>query len=165
MIRTGVPMDHANPERVTTDPYDLNPMVSSVSAKDPTTFTAASERSPAPTLFASGDLPPFTASGVDPQILSRLPFGMRHHAASEPSAAAVLSMVEEVASAPDRMGRRVMRNVGLDDYASRVEAWVKDVDQPAALSAEDAAFPDSWRTATAHQADVGRRQGGETQAS
>lgn len=62
----------------------------------------AVERSaaPTPTVFASGDLPPFTASGVDPQMLRGLPPLVRRAAAAEPDAARVLRVVEYVAQHP-----------------------------------------------------------------
>jgi len=45
------------------DPWAANPIVDGLQAKNPATYAAALADGPPPTLFESGDLPPFTASG------------------------------------------------------------------------------------------------------
>lgn len=46
-----------------------NPLVVAVASSNPRAYADASARGPPPTLFAGGDLPPFTASGLDPNML------------------------------------------------------------------------------------------------
>ena len=45
-------------------------------------------------MFNTGDVPPFTACGVDPKLLRRVPYCLRHQAALENDPAKVLQMVE-----------------------------------------------------------------------
>jgi hypothetical protein len=49
---------------------------------------------PKPEMFNTGDVPPFTACGVDPKLLRRVPCCLRHQAAFEYDPAKVLQMVE-----------------------------------------------------------------------
>jgi hypothetical protein len=44
-------------------------------------YAQLAQRSPAPTLFANGDVPPFTSSGNDPKALLELPWQLRQAAA------------------------------------------------------------------------------------
>jgi hypothetical protein len=128
------------------DPYGPSPLVTDLSIRNRALFELASERSPAPTLFASGgDLPPFTASGVEPELLNRLPYAMRHAAASEASAGWVLNLIEQVASDPVRMGRGEITHPGLDEYRMRMDTWVRGLKTPEVPFAE-ADYPDQWKT-------------------
>ncbi|NYG05720.1 hypothetical protein BJ986_000207 [Phycicoccus badiiscoriae] len=102
------------------DPWASNPLVDGFTAKNPTIVKAALAERPAPTLFTNWDLPPFTASGVDPQFLMWLPFGCRHYAASEPRPAAVLQLIEESGRDPDAS----VDSDGLNDYLRRVVDWI-----------------------------------------
>lgn len=56
----------------------------------------AVERQPAAPakVFSTGDLPPFTASGVDPQMLRDLPAVVRRAVAAEPDLGRVLRVIE-----------------------------------------------------------------------
>lgn len=77
------------------DPWSANPLLDDAEQAHPALVDLARKTNgDPPSMFESGDLPPFTASGVDPQHLTRLPFRTRHAAATEPSPAAVLKMVE-----------------------------------------------------------------------
>jgi hypothetical protein len=127
------------------DPYGPNPLVTDLSIRNQTLFELASARATAPTLFASGDLPPFTASGVDPQVLTRLPFTMRHAAAAERDAGKVLALVEECAGDPSRMGRGVMNHPGMDEYRERMNHWISGLKIPDVPLGE-ATYPDQWKT-------------------
>lgn len=111
---------------VTIDPWGVNPLVEDYGHINPATLSIARAEAPEPTLFESGDLPPFTASGVDPEVLNRLPYTARHAAAAEPSRAAVLRMVEEYSDDPDVE----LPHRGLDDYRGRVTRWLSGRDKP-----------------------------------
>ncbi len=103
------------------DPYAANPIVDELKAKNPATYAAALADGPPPTLFASGDLPPFVAaSGVDVQTLMRLPFGVRHFAATATTAGEVLHLIETCAGDPDATAD----SPGLADYLRRVADWI-----------------------------------------
>lgn len=51
---------------------------------------------PEPTMFAHGDLPHFTASGIDPQQLRWAPWWLRHSAAYTESRALALTIIEQI---------------------------------------------------------------------
>ncbi len=101
-------------------PWGENPIVDGLKAKNPATFAAALADGPPPTLFQSGDLPPFAASGVDVQTLMRLPFGVRHFAATATTAGEVLHLIETYAGDPDATAD----SPGLADYLMRVADWI-----------------------------------------
>lgn len=90
----------------------------------------ARRRSPEPTLFGSGDLPPFTASGIPPEALLQVPWQARHAMASATTPAEAwrvlddfsrLSSVEDAEAVAASMygGHR-----GNREYAARVEHWL-----------------------------------------
>jgi hypothetical protein len=56
-----------------------NPVGARIAEERPTEFARArtANREPEPTLFPSGDLPPFTASGIDPSVLLQVPWQAR----------------------------------------------------------------------------------------
>lgn len=111
---------------VSIDPWGRSPLIEDYEQINPDVVAIEREHAPEPTLFESGDLPPFTASGVDPETLNRLPYTARHAAAAEPSRAAVLQMVEEYADDPDIE----FTHRGLDDYRHRVTRWIRGDDRP-----------------------------------
>lgn len=104
------------------DPWSTNPLLDDAEQAQPALVDLARKTNgDPPTLFESGDLPPFTASGVDPQHLTRLPFRTRHAAATEPSPAAVLKMVET--HGPDSDAQAP--SPGLDEYRNRMSGWLR----------------------------------------
>ena len=78
---------------------------------------------PAPTLFESGDLPPFTASGVDPRHLLDLPWTLRHTAAAAPAAGTVLDLLEQAAEGVE-MFTGLAPTHGSDAYVARMHRWL-----------------------------------------
>jgi hypothetical protein len=102
-----------------------------------------------PQLFNSGALPRFTASGLDPTILSQCHWSLRHSAAYAESKADVLEMVE--ASAVDRMDyeqdldyAQLQNQRGRDhlgDYLARAHAWAAG---PAPEPPSDAEIDAAW---------------------
>jgi hypothetical protein len=112
--------------RVTVDPWGVNPLIEDYEQINAATLTHARAEGPEPTLFESGDLPPFTASGVDPEVLNRLPYTARHAAAAEPSAATVLGMIEQYGNDPTIE----FEHQGLGEYRQRVTRWLSGFDKP-----------------------------------
>lgn len=112
--------------RVQLDAYAANPIVADVAAISPGAYEAATREGDAPKLFSGGksDVPPFTASGLDPQLLLKLPYGVRHAAASEPDRAVVLQMFEEYGDDP---GARI-DHPGLSAAVQRVQRWATGQD-------------------------------------
>jgi glycosyltransferase A (GT-A) superfamily protein (DUF2064 family) len=100
-------------------------------------------------LFNSGALPTFTASALDPSILTQCHWTLRHSAAYAESKADVLEMVE--ASAVDRMDYEqdldyaaLQNQRGRDhlgDYLARAHAWA--ISQPAE-PVTDAEIDEAW---------------------
>jgi hypothetical protein len=89
-----------------------------------------------PRMFASGDLPLLTASGVDPSILVYAAWYLRHSAALTDSRAHVLEIVEESATdvGPDPEALQI--ESGRDrwaDYFSRISRWVSTPPQNAGV--------------------------------
>jgi hypothetical protein len=78
-----------------------------------------------PGLFSTGDLPPFTASGIDPSALASVPWTARHRIAAEKDRARALEMVVAW-SDPDAVGECAeMRNDAVNrNYVASVQQWV-----------------------------------------
>ncbi len=111
------------PEKtITLDPWSVNPLLDDAEQAQPALAAVARKSNgDPPTMFESGDPPPFTASGVDPQHLTRLPFRARHAAATESSPATVLRMVENHGPNPDAQAP----SPGLDEYHNRMSGWLR----------------------------------------
>jgi hypothetical protein len=121
-----------------TDQYSTNPLVDQLKRSQPAVHSIASRERPAPTMWQSGDLPALTASGADPAVLSQLPPGIRHLAASLPTRAALMALIDQQAGAPDGT---IIRSPEWDAYAARVTAWGSglhaDADPVPAPTADD----------------------------
>lgn len=124
--------------RVVVDPWAKNPLVDGYKALNPATYAAALLDGPPPTLFESGDLPPFTTSGVDVMYLGWLPFGVRHHAATASSRGEVLQLIEDFGKDPNGS----VQSDGLTAYLRRVSDWLTGrlVERPASTSTVDPAL-------------------------
>ncbi len=104
------------------DPYGRNPLVDDLRQSVPAAYALAMREGPPPTLFASGDLPPFCASGIDPQMLAKVPWFLRHEAAAGTNPGTVLAMIEDTATDPD--GHLFeSRTAGATEYVARMHAW------------------------------------------
>ncbi|WP_369053901.1 E3 binding domain-containing protein [Kineococcus terrestris] len=109
--------------------YPLNPAVDTLRSSDPQRYHAALRRSSAPTLFAAGDLPPFTASGMDPNVLRQVPWQARHPVAAASSTAEAYALVQRFSDPVSGETDAAMTydthpaNV---DYQRRVQTWVAD---------------------------------------
>ena len=87
----------------TGDGYRRNPLVDDLARRNPAVYSAASAEGPPPTLFVSGDLPPFCASGLDPAELLKVPWRARHALAAAPTIAAAYAIMDR---SPGRTERR-----------------------------------------------------------
>lgn len=107
-----------------------NPLVASARAADPGACAEADRKGPAPTLFAGGDLPPMTASGMDPTRLLDVPAEARHALAAATGAEALA--LHERYSAPGATvsAAAVVGHPGWEDYGRRVSAWLGTVRTP-----------------------------------
>jgi hypothetical protein len=74
--------------------YAANPLLDELRASNPALVAAAMAEGPPPRLFVefSADLPPFTASGVDPSVLAGMPWPVRRKAAEAPTPAGVYAL-------------------------------------------------------------------------
>ncbi len=108
--------------QVTLDPYGRNPLLEDLRQALPDVYAIATRQAPPPTLFEVGDLPPFTASGVDPAVLLDLPWHLRHEAAAATSAGTVLALLEATAHDPDGYPWGAP-HVGVTEYVNRMTAW------------------------------------------
>jgi hypothetical protein len=76
--------------------YAANPILDEMRAARPALVAAAMADDPSPPrLFGDTDLPPFTASGLDPQVLASLPWPLRRPAAAMAKLSAVYALVEK----------------------------------------------------------------------
>jgi hypothetical protein len=71
-------------KNVDVNPFNTNPALDVLKAEYAWIAPAISRGETPPTMFAGGDLPSFMASGLDPNLLTKLPWKMRHGAAAEP---------------------------------------------------------------------------------
>lgn len=103
--------------------YLRNPLVDRLRGESRTVHAAATGTGrPAPTLFTGGDLPPYTASGFDPQQLLQLPWYARHAAAAARTIEAAQDVADD-ATDPHHLVGDYERHPGNQDYEQRVSAW------------------------------------------
>jgi len=108
--------------------WSPNPIVAAARSREPRAAAAASTKRAAPTLFAGGDLPPFTASGVDPQVLLQVPWLARHPVAAAGTTAEAYKLLQDY-SGPDAEVRAAMDCSGHPanrDYQRQAENWLAD---------------------------------------
>ncbi|KIC66309.1 hypothetical protein [Pseudarthrobacter phenanthrenivorans] len=115
-------MTDINPE------YALNPLLDIEAQQRPVLVEVAKAEETPPTMWATGDLPPFTASGLDPQLLAMVPWQIRHAAALEPDRAKVLAMVEDGAGLESLHTEE--EHEGLRNYRERVNNWLSGKNRP-----------------------------------
>lgn len=116
-----------------------NPLVEEARAARPTEYEAAAAIEPPPTLFANGDLPLFTASGIEPAVLLELPWTARHAAAATTDRGRVAAMLEECAPHTEASLSNADAYRGHDgarDYQQRVQDWLRG-NTPAQRAATD----------------------------
>lgn len=104
-----------------------NPLVDAARAAAPgMTVRAAAAATSTPTLFSTGDLPAFTASGIDPNLLLQVPWQARHAMAAATSTQAAYAILAECTGpdGPDAAELNYSGDDGNRQYAKRVEQWV-----------------------------------------
>ena len=74
--------------------YSANPILSEMRRTKPALVAAAEAEGPAPRLFGSDDLPPFTASGLPPEVLAAQPWPLRRLLAEAPTLAAAYEIMD-----------------------------------------------------------------------
>lgn len=112
---------------VTVDAAGLNPLLEDVAQTHPCYELAIRDSAP-PTVFNSGDLPPFLASGLDPKVLLELPWEARHYAAQAESRAEVFDMVERYAADPTVYDGE-HTTTGTEDFLDRMRSWLAGPDR------------------------------------
>ncbi|OLT21400.1 hypothetical protein BJF81_02335 [Ornithinimicrobium sp. CNJ-824] len=116
----------SNGETVTVSTTALNPLLDEIKQSKPELARHMLAAQPAPTLFATGDLPVFTASGIDPSRLRELPWHVRHAAARADSRAA-LALFERFTPADEMRSAEAEMEHGHDssnaDYRDRMRHW------------------------------------------
>lgn len=103
-----------------------NPLVDGHRAANPTLTARAMRNSPAPTLFPTGDLPAFTASGVDPQALLQVPWQARHAVARAATTTEAYSLLNQYGGPEGELliGNDLARDPANQDYERRVGDWI-----------------------------------------
>lgn len=149
---------------IPSDAYAANPLADAYRETNRETYAAAVNGGAPPTLFSSGDLPVFTASGIDPSLLARLPWTVRHVAARADLATAHRlfdeylpngqrdDAIEKADSAAMTHGND-LANI---EYQQRVSLWVRtsgvpDYSDPAVTAAVNRAMAQEVRD---HEAAV-----------
>ncbi len=107
--------------------FPANPLAAELQARNRELANRAAQSGvPEPTLFSTGDLPAFCASGVDPQVLLQVPWQARPALAASPTQARAYELVEAY-SGPDAENRAAwdFRDVE-EGYRSRYGNWLAD---------------------------------------
>ena len=107
---------------VNLDAHGVNPLAEDYRQVNAGTYQVAENKAgPPPKMFAGGtaDLPPFLASGLNPQLLLQLPYTARHAAAAEPDVAKVHAIFEQSSEDP----HLIVAHEGLNAAVGRVRAW------------------------------------------
>jgi Pyruvate/2-oxoglutarate dehydrogenase complex, dihydrolipoamide acyltransferase (E2) component, and related enzymes len=105
--------------------YALNPLADRIRAQAALDPAQPAPRSLPPTLFAGGDLPAWTASGIEPSALLDVPWQARHALAEAPTRAAALA-IRDQCSGPDAADTAVIfygDHPGNTDYGDRIAQW------------------------------------------
>jgi hypothetical protein len=129
---------------VTVDLFALNPLLEDLRQLDAQWAAAAERTATPPTLFDSGDLPPFTASGLDPTELLRVPYGARH-ALARAGREEALRLVEDAAHLGAEAAQTLYAGPEVHAYAERMRRWAVDGMPEDQLYAQQATRPAQLR--------------------
>jgi hypothetical protein len=111
--------------------YDPNPLAEAIRNTNPLRYDRVIAIKTPPKMFAGGaaDHPAFTASGIDPEQLLKLPYGVRHAAAAEPDITKVYALFEQYAEGVMLLSSDpVINHPGLDDARARLKDWLEHTD-------------------------------------
>lgn len=116
--------------------FAANPMVESIAVSEPVAFDqAVAFRPTPPTLFASGDLPTYTASGLDPAELTRVPWYARHAVAAAAALEDAQALIAFYGGTDGvAMAAETRRHQGNRDYEARVWEWAGAGEEAAELA-------------------------------
>lgn len=123
------PMVQGGSGRVPGELGERNPLVKAAWLERSDLADQARQRGPEPTLFAAGDLPDFTASGVDPKVLLRVPWNARPTLAAEPDPVRVFAEIEKFNGVDADRAELLAKDEGLEGaavavYRQAVKAWL-----------------------------------------
>jgi hypothetical protein len=93
-----------------------------------------------PTMFAAGDLPIITGSGVDPSVLRWVAWPLRTTAAFTESRSSVAQLIELSLDGDPETYYELVSDAGtaaMRAYWDRITGWVSTPEQPGPLTAED----------------------------
>jgi hypothetical protein len=123
-----------------------NPLADKVRAEARASGRATPSR-PAPTLFASGDRPAFTASGVPADVVDQLPWQARHALAAARTTQDAYEIVDLCSGKDAEETAQLFfeDHPGNQDYAARVEQWRVASLPDAALATEMGTAADAER--------------------
>jgi len=111
------------------DEFALNPLFDDFkqSATDSEVRDALAFDSNVPEMFTGGPVPLFTAGGFDPQLLLRLPWIVRHHAATAEKPSVIADIFERCgAGDADAVQNAILLgdgHKGIAAYRARFDAW------------------------------------------
>jgi hypothetical protein len=108
--------------------FSVNPLLDEMRQQNPALVQAAEAEDPnPPRLFGDRDLPPFTASGIDPHLPAGLPWALRRPVAAAPTMKGAYELIEKYAGAePDDLGLLALRHSRANqDYVSAFSLWLQ----------------------------------------
>lgn len=123
------------------DPYSPTALEDEYKSINPNVYSLAlRDVGPAPKMFLAGtsSLPEFTASGIAPESLLKLPYRVRHAAAADPDRSSVQRLFETYADWPDA----TLECPGLREAVGRVQSWLISPPKSAVPSESDG--EDTW---------------------
>jgi hypothetical protein len=111
--------------------YSANPILDELRRDRPGLVAIAMREDPnPPKLFEDADLPPFTASGIDPSVLAGLPWPLRRPVAAAATRVDAYRLIDKYAGAPD-MARADLATAGENaDYVGAMSLWLRGSGPP-----------------------------------
>ncbi|MGX7681343.1 E3 binding domain-containing protein [Jatrophihabitans sp. DSM 45814] len=112
-------------KRIQLNPRAANPLVDDLRISSPSNYALAKTEATMPTLFESGDTPPFCGTDIDPRMLLQLPWQARHPAARETNRARAMEIFEACAGpyGDAEAATRYGADPDNQEYFSRVRQW------------------------------------------
>lgn len=110
------------------DVFARNPLIDDMRQAVPSQYAQAVKRKrTVPTLFATSDLPLFTASGIDPSLLLQLPWVVRHAAASIAAGGEVSRLFEDFAPPGEESFEAALSYVAVSGWDQPNEAYLNRI--------------------------------------
>ena len=105
--------------------FAANGLLAELSRDKPALVAAAKAEDPnPPALFGDEDLPPFTASGLDPRELAALPWPLRRPVAQAPTLAIAFALVQRYAGVPEMTKTDLELARSNADYIDAFRSWL-----------------------------------------